>query len=276
MKNTQETFDETKKEQTPQCLRKWNWGAFALPVIWHVFNRAWWAMILEVLVFAIPIEQPSVKWILNLAIMVYMGWQGNRIAWHWTKNQMSTADFDERQRNWDKAGIIATIVLFVGLAVAVPLLRVVFLLAAVALVVLFFCSQPKPMKTDSGKQFTEYIVGQYGEEAKPKVSYNSYANRYQYEPTPYCYIYFWPDGKMQAEVDSLCTDTVVDSKTVEQSTLDGWNAELAKMFDGQLGVKPLVHIQGPRPIILCDIVQNVDTKDLVNKCVQFFKSHLEK
>lgn len=122
MKNTQETFDETMREQTPLCLKHWNWGAFALPGIWSIFNRVWWAMILQALVFASPIAQLSVKLVLDLAIMTYMGWQGNRIAWDCAKKRMSAEDFDERQRIWNKAGIIVTVVL-VGLVVVVQFFK---------------------------------------------------------------------------------------------------------------------------------------------------------
>ncbi len=122
MKNTQETFDETMNEQTSLCLKHWNWGAFALPGIWHIFNRAWYAMILQVLVFASPIAQLSVKLVLDLAIMTYMGWQGNRIAWDCAKKRMSAEDFDERQRIWNKAGIIVTVV-SVGLVVVVQFFK---------------------------------------------------------------------------------------------------------------------------------------------------------
>lgn len=122
MKNTQETFDETMNEQTSLCLKHWNWGAFALPGIWHIFNRAWYAMILQVLVFASPIAQLSVKLVLDLAIMTYMGWQGNRITWDCAKKRMSAEDFDERQRIWNKAGIIVTVV-SVGLVVVVQFFK---------------------------------------------------------------------------------------------------------------------------------------------------------
>lgn len=122
MKNTKETFDETMRDQTPLCLKHWNWGAFALPGIWSIFNRAWWAMILQVLVFASPIAQLSVKLVLDLAIMTYMGWQGNRIAWDCAKKRMSAEDFDERQRIWNKAGIIVTVV-SVGLVVVVQFFK---------------------------------------------------------------------------------------------------------------------------------------------------------
>jgi len=101
MKNTQETFDETMREQTPLCLKHWNWGAFALPGIWSIFNRVWWAMILQALVFASPIAQLSVKLVLDLAIMTYMGWQGNRIAWDCAKKRMSAEDLEQSRHYRD-------------------------------------------------------------------------------------------------------------------------------------------------------------------------------
>jgi len=97
--------DAASYRETPQCLGKWNWGAFLLGWIWAVGNGVWWGLLGLI---------PYVGFIIN----IILGINGNNSAWE--KFSGSADEFDEKQHQWAKAGwIIFVIILIVSFFVGV-------------------------------------------------------------------------------------------------------------------------------------------------------------
>ncbi|MBQ8938915.1 MAG: FHA domain-containing protein [Paludibacteraceae bacterium] len=98
--------------ETPQCLNRWNWGAFCFGWIWGIGNGVYWPLITLI---------PYVGQVAALIIVFILGANGSRYAWE--KYTGSAADFDAKQHSWAVAGgiyiLIVVIVSFVaGIAIA--------------------------------------------------------------------------------------------------------------------------------------------------------------
>lgn len=92
---------DSDNKGVPQCLDKWNWGAFLLNWIWGLVNDIYWPLLILV---------PGIGWAAGLVIAIVLGKNGNSMAW---KNYSGTAsEFDEKQRKWTKYGIYYVCVLF--------------------------------------------------------------------------------------------------------------------------------------------------------------------
>lgn len=85
--------NQGKKEKTPEEIKGWNWGAFFLNGFWGLGNRTYFAL----LAF-IPI--------LNIFVMVILGFKGNEMAWK-NKEWESIEHFKSVQNNWSRAGLVA-------------------------------------------------------------------------------------------------------------------------------------------------------------------------
>lgn len=81
----------------PHEIKKWNWGAFGLPVLWGIYHGVW----ISLLCF-IPL--------VNFGIMIYLGIKGNELAWQ-RNRWKSVQDFHDSQRKWAVAGVIAFVIL---------------------------------------------------------------------------------------------------------------------------------------------------------------------
>lgn len=86
------------QRETPQCLNKWNWGAFWLNWIWAAGNGVWWGLLALI---------PYVGFV----VAIILGINGNSSAWE--KFSGTAAEFDEKQRSWTKASWIILIVIIV-------------------------------------------------------------------------------------------------------------------------------------------------------------------
>ena len=78
--------------QFPPELKKWNWGAAGLSIIWGVYHGVWVSFVVLI---------PYVNWIW----WIIMGLEGNKWAWqkrHWR----SIEEFQEAQKKWKIWGII--------------------------------------------------------------------------------------------------------------------------------------------------------------------------
>ena len=84
---------EEVQEETPQCLRRFNAGAFVFSWIWGICNGVW----LSLLCFI-----PVVGWLLR----IMLGFSGNELAWEKQKKRRTSAKFDKRQGRWSIAGWI--------------------------------------------------------------------------------------------------------------------------------------------------------------------------
>lgn len=110
---------EVNSKQEPPILNLWNWGAFALPWIWGIFNGIYWPLIIIALNF-IPYAGPF----LGFAMCIYLGVCGNKLAWNKAKKIDTNSErFTHIQGKWNIAGIIVFVLsimlaLFVGLLYA--------------------------------------------------------------------------------------------------------------------------------------------------------------
>ena len=100
------------QRETPQCLNKWNWGAFCLGWIWGVGNGVYWPLITLI---------PYVGQVAALIIIFILGANGSRYAWK--KYTGSAADFDAKQHSWAVAGgiymlVVIIVSFFAGIAIA--------------------------------------------------------------------------------------------------------------------------------------------------------------
>ena len=99
----------------PNCLEKWNWGAFLLGWIWGIGNGVYWPLICLI---------PYVGQIASIIIIFILGANGSHYAWD--KFNGTAAEFDEKQRNWSIAGIAVfgigmVLALIGGMAVALSM-----------------------------------------------------------------------------------------------------------------------------------------------------------
>ncbi len=80
------------KEQVPDELLGWNWGAFFMPWFWLWTNQVWIGLICFF---------PSVGWIMT----ILLGAKGNEWAWK-SRRWRSIQHFKEHQRGWAIAGLL--------------------------------------------------------------------------------------------------------------------------------------------------------------------------
>lgn len=86
------------------AIRRWNWGAFFCSWIWAAFHKTYWPMFILIVGLI-----PYLGQVCSLALNVYLGVSGSKIAWECGKY----ADFESyknAQRNWAIIGIILFIV----------------------------------------------------------------------------------------------------------------------------------------------------------------------
>jgi hypothetical protein len=92
-------------EEQPNCLNKWNWGAFWFGWLWGVCNGVYWPLITLI---------PYIGQIAALIICFILGANGSRYAWD-NFNGTATA-FDAKQASWAKAaGICFIISIVIGI-----------------------------------------------------------------------------------------------------------------------------------------------------------------
>lgn len=106
--------EKSKNEvKEPECLNKWNWGAFCFSWIWAVCNGIYWPLIMLI---------PYLGQIIGLVISIILGINGNRYAWEQYKGNAN--DFDERQKSWSKAaGIYFLIVVVLSIIYAIAIVN---------------------------------------------------------------------------------------------------------------------------------------------------------
>lgn len=93
--------------QLPVQLKKFNIAAFGLSFIWGIANKVW------ITLLVIPISILGSFFglgIVTFVFLVYLGWNGNRLAWKAGKHQLpELQNFLDRQKKWTKATIVVLI-----------------------------------------------------------------------------------------------------------------------------------------------------------------------
>lgn len=104
-------LSDTINSNKPSILPLWNWGAFSLSWIWGVFNGIYWPLIIIAFNF-VPYVGPFVWFIISL----YLGVNGNKLAWNIVKKSYSDFHkFTMVQAKWNLVGIIVFIVVLLFL-----------------------------------------------------------------------------------------------------------------------------------------------------------------
>jgi hypothetical protein len=97
-----------QKSQIDKELGRWNWGGFFCNWLWGICNGIYWPAFV-IIIGIIPYIGP----ICALALSIYLGLKGTKLAWNKSKDK----DFDSfkrRQRNWAIGGIICFIIAIVS------------------------------------------------------------------------------------------------------------------------------------------------------------------
>ena len=90
--------------EVPQEIRKWNWGAAGLGLIWGIYHGVWISL-LGIVLSSIPL--------VNLGWWVLMGMKGSQ--WAWASNRWESVEqFEASQRNWKPWGIVFFILGILG------------------------------------------------------------------------------------------------------------------------------------------------------------------
>ncbi|MBO7476831.1 MAG: FHA domain-containing protein [Salinivirgaceae bacterium] len=107
---------EMGRRKEPKCLNKFNWGAFMLPGIWGAFNGCIWLLIWPLILCLLSRTRDFN--IITIGVIIYLieriiaSLLGNKWAWEKAEN-ISAADFDQKQHNWNIGGGIAGAILIV-------------------------------------------------------------------------------------------------------------------------------------------------------------------
>lgn len=124
----------TKDDAVPNNLNQWNWGAFALPVIWGLFNGVYWtigvalglgvlSVILGGLFIVLHIDDEAIIFVVSLAISVgvrsLVARVANRSSWKKVCQERTAQDFEKSQKTWNIIGVILTVISIIGIFVQV-------------------------------------------------------------------------------------------------------------------------------------------------------------
>jgi len=92
----------------PALLNKWSWGAFMLPIFWSAAMGLWeW--------FAVAIALLIVCWPFGLILAIYLGVNGNALAWH-RRRWDNYRHFTMTQEVWDRWGLVIFVIV-IGLVI---------------------------------------------------------------------------------------------------------------------------------------------------------------
>ncbi|MFI3321922.1 MAG: hypothetical protein R3Y50_05300 [Rikenellaceae bacterium] len=95
------------RDEVPEQIKKWNWGAFLCGWIWAVFNGIYWPLLMIVLGLI-----PYIGWGLVLGLSISLGRQGNEWAWK-AGNWNDAEEFLKSQEKWITVGVILFVITFV-------------------------------------------------------------------------------------------------------------------------------------------------------------------
>lgn len=126
---------ESKKRERPALANKWSWGGFGLSWLYAAFNGVYWPLAVPILIIfpqllnAIPVIGTILvilvemfAWPAALIVRIVLGVRGHRWAWdHW---KGSVEEYEEKQRVWDRVGLIFFIlgtILFIIIVIVLPI-----------------------------------------------------------------------------------------------------------------------------------------------------------
>ncbi|OTP26473.1 hypothetical protein A5802_000184 [Enterococcus mundtii] len=101
-------------QEVPQEIKKWNWGAFSLNIIWGIGNKTYLPLLCLIPLF-------------NLVWVFICGFKGNEWAWR-DGNYTDVETFKQVQKTWSRAGIAMFIIQIV--IILLYLVFVVFILSS--------------------------------------------------------------------------------------------------------------------------------------------------
>ncbi len=81
----------------PEDIKGWNMGAFMQPVVWGIANEVYESL------WFLTVIIPFIGWLAAFAIMIWMGINGNELAYK-KKKWDTTDDFKKCQNTWNRAG----------------------------------------------------------------------------------------------------------------------------------------------------------------------------
>jgi len=84
------------KKELPNELKKWNWGAFSLNIMWGIGNKTYLPLLCLVPVF-------------NLVWIFICGIKGNEWAWK-DGDYTDVETFKKVQSTWNRAGLVMFII----------------------------------------------------------------------------------------------------------------------------------------------------------------------
>ncbi len=86
--------------QMPAELHGWNWGAFFFTWIWGLAHGVYWPLVMLVLAII-----PFINAISFLVIAIYLGMNGNRLAWE-KRKFASVEQFRATEKVWAIVGLV--------------------------------------------------------------------------------------------------------------------------------------------------------------------------
>lgn len=101
-------------QEVPEEIKKWNWGAFSLNIIWGIGNKTYLPLLCLIPLF-------------NLVWVFICGFKGNEWAWR-DGNYTDIETFKQVQKTWSRAGIAMFIIQIV--IILLYLVFVVFILSS--------------------------------------------------------------------------------------------------------------------------------------------------
>lgn len=101
-------------QEVPEEIKKWNWGAFSLNIIWGIGNKTYLPLLCLIPLF-------------NLVWVFICGFKGNEGAWR-DGNYTDVETFKQVQKTWSRAGIAMFIIQIV--IILLYLVFVVFILSS--------------------------------------------------------------------------------------------------------------------------------------------------
>lgn len=101
-------------QEVPEEIKKWNWGAFSLNIIWGIGNKTYLPLLCLIPLF-------------NFVWVFICGFKGNEWAWR-DGNYTDVETFKQVQKTWSRAGIAMFIIQIV--IILLYLVFVVFILSS--------------------------------------------------------------------------------------------------------------------------------------------------
>ncbi len=114
--NNQYSYDTPTYKSQPDCLGKWNWGAFSFNFMWGLGNETKLPLLVLIPIF-------------NIVWIFVCGAKGNE--WAWNSGKFPSADaFDKAQETWNRGGMLQFIIGLIGVVVNIGIVLLVIAMFA--------------------------------------------------------------------------------------------------------------------------------------------------